>query len=140
MAKPTNQRGDLTQQEKSTILIALLEACRNGQLPHGVFTNLEKEMGFSRRSISRIWKQYQSFLAHTSGSTDNAFLSNQKKAVAFLKATQNHKTNSGRKKIYCPQSFKQEIKNMKLDKRQNQRDIAQTMKVTTATSKTTGTK
>ena len=90
-------------------------------------------MGFPRRSIARMWKQYQTFLAHTSGSTENGFLSNQKKAVAFLKATQNHKTNSGRKKIYCPQSFKQEIKNMKLDKRQNQRDIAQTMKVSIST-------
>ena len=102
MAKPTNRRGDLTQQEKSTILIALLEACQNGQLPHGVLTNLEKEMGFPRRSIARIWKQYQTFLAHTSGSTDNAFLSNQKKAVAFLKVTQNHKTNSGMKKFVAP--------------------------------------
>ena len=53
MAKPTNRRGDLTQQEKFTILIALSEACRSGQLPHGVLTNLEQEMRFSRRSIAR---------------------------------------------------------------------------------------
>ena len=77
MAKPTNRRGDLTQQEKSTILIVLLEAYQKDSFLMVFWEIWKKRWDFLAVQFQEFGKITKQFVSHTSGSTNNAFLNSQ---------------------------------------------------------------
>ena len=118
-----------TKQELSTtkkeVLLTLLEASENGRLPRGMIIAIARSSCCCCRAVSKIWKTYQAELNHTCGSLSK----NSVSTVAFDRAIETHKSNSGKKRIISPSHFMESLQAIPLENCQTQRDIVKQMKV-----------
>ena len=58
IAPPGRKTKELTNQQRETVVIRLLELCHHGQLPRGSITNISVQFDVTRQTISRIWNKY----------------------------------------------------------------------------------
>ena len=58
-AVPKEKRTDLGVQARQVAVAEVLRTSQDGVAKHGVFTAVAEQFNTNRRSIARLWKQYQ---------------------------------------------------------------------------------
>ena len=119
---------ELCQEKKTEVLLLLLDWHNKNNQKKVNFSAIARNLNCCRRAVAKIWKEYHKALENC-GSTENENHIENFRHAAFLKATATHKQNSGRKKIFDPECFQDEIRQIPLQHRQTQRDLRRQMKV-----------
>jgi transposase-like protein len=119
-AQPVGRkRRELTNEERMQIFIRLSLECKpDTLLPRGAITNIAREFGFARETISRLWSKA---------------CANSRIGIVGQKAVETKRRLSGRRKIYFAEDCIEQVMQMPLNERTTIRDVAQRLGVSYST-------
>jgi AraC-like DNA-binding protein len=107
----TIKRREMTNEERMDIFVRLTLECQPGNLlPRGTISNIAREFGFSRATISRLWSLAKA---------------NMSIGIVGQKAVESKRCLCGRPKIYFAEEVIEQVMQIPLNERTTTRDLAQ---------------